>query len=99
MKKLLAAAKAAVLKAYIKATNKIKSEPAIATGGLFGIAAVVYQWIQVNHVTDVRQGAALALPIVVSFVIRLFVTPSAKVDGIVAEAIAKVTPVIDPPAA
>jgi hypothetical protein len=80
-----------------KIVATIKAEPAVAAGGLAGVIAVVYQWIQVNHITNLRQGVTLAAPIVLSFVIRLFVTPTVKVDAKVAAAIAAVTPA--PPAA
>ncbi len=71
------------LKALVaKLVAKIKTEPAVTTGGVVGVAAVVQQWIATNHITTVKQGLTLAVPIAVTFVIRAFVTPTAKADAV-----------------
>ncbi len=74
------------LKALVaKIIAKIKAEPAVATGGVFGVALVIEQWVQVNHITNLREAVTLAGPIVLAFIIRTFVTPTnvvaARTDG------------------
>lgn len=75
------------LKALVaKIIAKIKGEPALTTGGLVGIVAVVQQWIATNHITTVRQAVTLAVPIAVTFVIRSFVVPVSVHKAVVAQA-------------
>lgn len=63
----------------------LKREPALTVGSITSVLAVFVTWVQTNHITSWRQAVAVAGPIVVTWIIRNFVTPNATVTRLVAE--------------
>ena len=55
------------------------NEPSLTVGTVTGAAAAITEWVQTNQITNVRTFAAFAAPVVLSYVIRHFVTSPAGV--------------------
>jgi hypothetical protein len=64
----------------------LAKEPALSIGAVVGAAASVTTWIQTNQITTLRQLVTFAAPIVISFVIRTFVSSPATTAKLAARA-------------
>ena len=58
-----------------------KSEPSLTVGSITSAVGVLLTWVQTNKITSWRQAVTVAAPIVLSWVIRNFVTPNATANN------------------